>query len=128
MNKTIAEKRFETARKRLSEALKNLEAVMKEKLHESALEKKMIGISENDVRHHEAKAAEQSTIIQNLHYEINSLQKNLEDLGKENEFLNSKAQVLGERFSDLRTQGSNLVEALASDLAEIDKLVNGEVQ
>lgn len=124
--KSIAETRFENARKRLSTTLKNLESVMKEKLHEAALENKMINISLNDFKQHEARLVEQSTIIQNLHREINNLQKNLEDLGKENEFLSNENQVLEENFSNLREQGSNLVESITSDLTHIEEIINGE--
>ncbi len=124
--KTIAENRFGAARKRLSNALKNLEEAMKEKLHEAALEKKMIDVSDENSEAYEAKMVEQSTIIQNLHIEINNLQKNLEDLGKENEFLNTKNKVFAERISDLRTQGANLAEAMGSELAQIEQLIKGE--
>jgi len=124
--KTVAEARFEKARKRLSSTLNNLEAVMKEKLHEAALENKMINISLNDFKQHEARLVEQSNIIQNLHHEINNLQKNLEDLGRENEFLTTENHLLEQNFFHLHKQGSNLIESITSDLAQIEEIVNGE--
>lgn len=123
--KSAAETKFETARKRLSDALRNLEEVMKQKLHDAAVESKMIDVSEDD-SHTQAKIIEQETVIQNLNSEINNLQRNLSDLGKEAEFLDRKNKNLSEKFSELKEQGAGLIEAIESDLLKIEEIISEE--
>jgi len=126
MTKTTSDIRFEKARKRLSTALKDLEEVMKEKLHESAFQNKMISASEDDIERREAVLVEQATTIQTLHHEINTLQKNLEHVGKEVEFLNSKNEALAQRMNNLKSQGSSLIEAIELDLVQVQQLIKDD--
>jgi chromosome segregation ATPase len=125
MAKTHAETRFETARKRLSESLKTLEKTVKEKLHQAAIESKMLDVSENE-EEAQAKVVQQETIIQNLNEEINNLQKNLSDLGKEADFLNEKNRTLSEKISDSRNEKKSLLEAIEADLTKIENIINKE--
>jgi len=126
MSKNAAEIRFENARKRLSTALKELENVMKEKLHESAIEARMIDRDEDGGSSHHAKLIEQSTIIENLNSEINNLQKNLLEVGKQSDFLNEKNKVLGEKLGKFRERGASLVEAIEADIARIAEVIKNE--
>ena len=71
MSKTPAEFRFEKARQRLSHALENLEDAMKRKLHEEAIESRMIGAADSAA----ATVMEQEIIIQNLTLEVNNLHR-----------------------------------------------------
>lgn len=123
MSQTHAEIRFEKARKRLSAALKNLEEVVKEKLHEASVNATMMSVSDDDTNSAHAKLVEQETVIQKLNSEINNLQKNLSDLGKETEFLNEKNKVLGQRIAEFRTQGSSLIEAIEAELLSIEEVL-----
>jgi len=63
-------------------------------------------------------------VIQNLNEEINKLQKNLSDLGNENEFLNDKSKILGKKFDELRNTGRNLLDAIDVELAAIEEAIN----
>lgn len=112
MSKTHAEIRFEQARKRLSESLKNLEKTVKEKLHEPTINSP----EEND-------AAQKSATVQKLNDEINNLQKSLSDLGRETEFLNEKNKALAQKFSDFRAHGKGLIESVEADLVRIEEVI-----
>lgn len=118
MSKSIAEIRFEKARKRLSLALKELEEVTKNKLHDTAMESRMVEGGKE--------SAEQATMIQNLNLEINNLQQNLLNLGHEVEFLNEKNKVLGQRMNKLRKSNLSFVEAIEADLVRIEEVMKQE--
>lgn len=122
MTKTHAEIRFENARKRLSHALENLEDVMKRKLHEEAIESRMIRAADDS----DAEILEQATTIQNLNLEINNLQKALSDLGRETEFLNTKNKIFAEKLSAIRGEQLGLIEAIETDLAKISEAIKIE--
>ncbi len=123
MAKTPAEIRFETARKNLSESLKNLEKTVKEKFHQAVIDAKMLDIAGD---HGDEQALTQSTIIQNLNHEINKLQKNLSDLGKETEFLNEQNKVLSKKITETRTEKNSLVKSIEADLLRIEEIINEE--
>lgn len=123
MAQTHAEIRFEKARKRLSGALKNLEEVVKEKLHEASINATMISVSDDGDSAAHAKTVEQETIIQKLQSEINNLQNGLSDLGKENEFLNDRSKAMGSKISEFREKTSSLVEAIEADLLHIEEVL-----
>lgn len=121
--KTHAEIRFETARKRLSESLKNLESTVKEKFHQAVIDSRMLDVAEDS---EDSQAITQSTIIQNLNHEINKLQKNFSDLGKETEFLNEQNKVLSKKITETRAEKNSLVKAIEADLLKIEEIINEE--
>lgn len=126
MTKTHAEIRFEKARKKLSESLQNLEDIIKNKLHETAIQSKMIDVSAHDIENNQAIIVEQANTIQNLSHEINNLQENLLQVGKETEFLNEKNRVFAERLESFRKYQAQAVEAIEVDLARIEEIINNE--
>jgi len=119
MTKSASEIKFEKARKKLSDSLKNLEEVVKEKLQQVANEPKA-GDSNS--------LQDQSSLIQSLNSEINNLQNSLSHLGKETEFLNEKNKILSEKFSKFRSDQSILIEAIEADLAGIEEIIKDEEQ
>jgi CII-binding regulator of phage lambda lysogenization HflD len=123
MEKTHAEIRFDNARKRLSRVLKNLEEVVKEKLSQEMIEMKVFNSDQSDGQNFESKIIEQSQIIENLNSEINNLQKNLSDLGKESEFLSTKNKIFSEKIAEIRTKQSTLIEDIESDLLRIEEVI-----
>ena len=125
MSKTHSEIRFDAARKKLSDGLKNLEKTVKDKLHQSSIESKMLDVGENSDGS-QSRLAEQSSIIQNLNSEINNLQKNLSDLGRETEFLSEQNKILSKKISDSRIEKNILVEAIATDLLRIEEIIKDE--
>jgi hypothetical protein len=126
MTKNHAEIRFEKARKKLSESLQNLEDIIKNKLHETAIQSKMIDVSAHDIENNQAMIVEQANTIQNLSHEINNLQENLLQVGKETEFLNEKNRVFAERLESFRKYQAQAVEAIEVDLARIEEIINNE--
>jgi hypothetical protein len=122
MTKTHAEFRFEKARQRLSNALENLEDAMKRKLHEEAIESRMIGAADNAA----ATVMEQEITIQNLTLEVNNLQQSLSDLGRETEFSNIKNKIFAEKLAAIRDQQMSLIAAVESDLAKIAQAIKDE--
>ena len=120
--KNAAEIRFENARKKLSDALHDLEKTLKQKIHQAAIESRIINHNETGSRL-ETKVFEQETIIQTLNQEINNLQKLLADLGNEIEFISEKNKMITKKTEDFRIQGPNLIKAIESDLASIENLL-----
>ncbi len=123
MSKTHAEIKFEKSRKRLSAALKNLEEVVKEKLHEASINATMMSVSDDDSNSANARLVEQETMVQKLNSEINKLQKNLSDLGQETEFLREKNSHLATKIANFRTEQNNLIMAIEADLAHIEEAI-----
>ncbi len=115
MTQTPANLRFEEARKRLANALGNLEDVVKNKLHEEASSSRLIRSTEDS----QAKIIQQEIIIQKLNLEINNLQQNLSDLGQENEFLNTKNKIFAEKLINLRQERLEIIAEISSDLNKI---------
>lgn len=101
MTKTAAEIKFDKARKRLARLLKTLEETIKNKLNETSIQSKVIEASENEEDSWKARSIEKSAIIQNLNSELNKLQKNLEKLGLENEFLSEQNRILANKITQL---------------------------
>ncbi len=126
MTKTIAETRFEKARKRLSEALKNIEAVIKDKISEVDFQARIVDADDNYETAAEAVIAEQKATIKHLNSEINRLQKSMAEVGSEVEFLNEKNHILSKRKDDFVKQKNYLIHLIENDLQEIRKLINGE--
>lgn len=126
MTKTHAEIRFEKARKKLSESLQNLEDIIKNKLHETAIQSKMIDVSANDIENNQAMIVEQANTIQNLNHEINNLQQNLLQVGKETEFLNEKNRVFAQRLESFHKYQAQAIEAIEVDLTRIEEIINNE--
>lgn len=121
-----SEHRFNKARDRLSSALENLENIVKEKLHEAAIQNNLINSISDDFNSDQGIVAQQANTIQNLTNEINNLQKNLVEMSKEIEFLNEKSLTIAKRSDDSRNQSKLLVEDIEKDLIRITKLINDE--
>ena len=127
MSDSNVENRFENARKNLAETLKDLEEIIKQKIHESALQGRMISsVSENEIKNTQSALLEKSTTIENLNQEINNLQNNLLDLGKENDFLNKENKALASKLANSNSQQSRLIEAIESDLVKIENVIQKE--
>ncbi len=126
MSKTHAEIRFEKARKRLSDALSDLEKTTKKKLQEDVVDSKIFDVTAADSQRSQAKLIQQSELIKNLNTEINILQKNLSDLGKENEFLNAKNKAFSEKLIEVRSKKETLITAIESDLLRIEEILKNE--
>jgi hypothetical protein len=123
MSKTHSEIRFDKARKKLSDAFKNLEDVMKQKLHEAAIQSTMIRASEHDVGGRQAQIVEQLATIQSLNLEINNLQKNLINAGNETDFLNEKNKLLADKFAKLQKESLCFIETIETDITLIEEVM-----
>lgn len=111
--------RFDRSRKNLSTALNRLEDVIKEKIHEaSLLADGNAGDDEVD-----AKIIEQNAMLNKLSEEVNSLQNELSELGKENEFLKENNKILWNRIENFNRQKNDLVTAIEADLVLIHEVI-----
>lgn len=126
MKNSSTELRFDNARKRLADALKSLEESVKKKLHEGAIGSKMLDVGHEDFDGAQAKLIEQAVTIENLNSEINNLQKNLSLLGRDTEFMNTKNKIFAEKINEIRTQQSDLIIAIETDLAQIEEIINNK--
>lgn len=104
--------RFDQARVRLNNSLKELEKVITEKL-----------LTSNDAELRSTGAGEQAGIIQNLSDELNKLQNTLAEIGDENEVLAAENKSLLSNLNKFSSQGSTLVEAIESDLVRIEEII-----
>ena len=125
MAKQDFEIRFDNARIRLNVTLKELEKTISDKLHETTL-KSRVSVVAGDDSLLNSKVDEQFSTIQNLHSEINKLQKNLVELGQSNDSLIEENAILISNLNKLRTQGSTLAQEIESDLIRIEEIISGE--
>lgn len=120
------QKRFSNARDRLSLALKNLEEIVIEKIHENAISSKMLDAVDGDESSLRAKVFEQSSIIQNLSEELNKTQKLFSESSKENDFLKDKNRFFADKVFKFKTQGSSLIQAIESDLVRVKEIIKNQ--
>jgi hypothetical protein len=107
--------RFDRSRKNLSAALKQLEDVIRNKIKDSHSHDLNISDSEEI----DAAIIEKNAIITKLSDEVNRLQHELSELGKEAEFLKESNKALWQKIENFNRQKKSLVEAIAIDLKEI---------
>ena len=111
--------RFDKSRKNLSVVLKNLEEVVKEKIHEASILK----VSDQNADEVDAKIIEQNALIVKLNEEVNRLQNELSELGKEAEFLKENNKTLWHRIESFNRQKTDLVTAIEADLVLIREVM-----
>ena len=115
----MSENRFDKARDRLAQALKNLEEIVIEKIKETSIDTQML----NAVNTNGTSLVEQSIIINNLSEELNKIQKTMREIDKENEFLKDKNQFFADKIFKFKSQGSNLIQAVESDLVRVKEII-----
>jgi predicted nucleic acid-binding Zn-ribbon protein len=124
MSKNPAAIRFEKARRHLAQTLRNIEEVVKDKIHETAMNSKMLDVSGESDGSSNNKLIEQNAIIQNLNEEINDLQKNLSELGEEGDTLSDENKDLAIKLQKLQKDSRQIIELIESDLIKIEEVVN----
>ncbi|MBU6140782.1 MAG: hypothetical protein KGP29_04410 [Proteobacteria bacterium] len=116
--------KFDRSRKRLSHALKNLEEAIKEKIREAGRNAEMLAVNSDkfcDENH--VQFVEQNSAINSLKEEVNRLQNELSEIGKEAEFLRETNRALREKIENNRNQKNNLVKEIEDDLARIGEVI-----
>lgn len=122
-----AQKKFEEARDKLAASLKNLEEITIAKIHETSKNSRMmLDIAEGDESSLRAKLFEQSAIILNLSEELNKIQKTTGETDKENDFLKDKNRFFADKIFKFKTQGSNLIQAIESDLSRVKEIIKNQ--
>ncbi len=126
MSETV-QKKFEEARDKLAASLKNLEEITIAKIHETSKNSRMmLDIAEGDESSLRAKLFEQSSIILNLSEELNKIQKITGETDKENDFLKDKNRFFADKIFKFKTQGSNLIQAIESDLSRVKEIIKNQ--
>ncbi|MSP34029.1 MAG: hypothetical protein EXR06_03900 [Rickettsiales bacterium] len=126
MSETV-QKKFEEARDKLAASLKNLEEITIAKIHETSKNSRMmLNIAEGDESSLRAKLFEQSSIILNLSEELNKIQKTTSETDKENDFLKDKNRFFADKIFKFKTQGSNLIQAVESDLSRVKEIIKNQ--
>ena len=120
MSEISAEKKFENSRKKLSNTLKNLEEIIKDKIQQSAIENKMLDESSSTKP---IANLDQNLAIENQNKEISRLTQMLNDLEKEAEFLREKNKILTQKILHFRNQASNIVDAVQNDIIKIEDIL-----
>ena len=114
MSQKDFEIRFDAARARLNNSLKELEKTVTEKLYLSSS------------NHRNTNEDEQSALIKNLNNELNKLQKTLVEIGSVNKNLTEENQKLLNDLNKFDSYSSFLVEEVESDLTRIEEIIKGE--
>lgn len=130
MTKTVAEIRFDNARKRLGSALKGLEEMVKDRLHEAAeIQSKILSPEEVTSVKKQMRMVEQSVTIQNLTNEMSNLENSLSEVSDEAEFLRNQHKDLMKKLDNLYEEKESLVSAIEADLSRIDDIIkDGEIR
>ncbi len=122
MSKT-SEQRFAKSRDRLALALQNLEEIVTNKIHETALNARMLEVAGNDDDALRSRLLEQLAIVQNLNEELNKIQKINSEISKENDFLKDKNRFFADKAFKFKTDGSSLIQAVEEDLNRIKEII-----
>ena len=125
MLKISAELKFERARKKLADALKELDETFQAKLQEASNQTKLLEVDEDSFGDLQSRIVQQSTAIANLTSEINRLQNSLAEADKEADFTKEKNRALSQRFAEFRGKQKSLIEAIESDLTRLEQKIDG---
>lgn len=118
-----SKQRFLEAKAKLVEALHRIEECATAKIEEVIQNSEMFNNQNKDAVLLSAKVIEQNSLIENLNQEINSIQSAMEEMGKETEFLKEKNNFFADKMFKFKSQGSNLINAIESDLTRIKEIV-----
>lgn len=118
--KNNAQQKFENSRRQLTKSLKNLEEIIKEKIHESAIATRMLDESSTP---NSMKSVEQNIALENQNKEINNLQKTISELQNELEFLREKNKILTQKILHYRNQAGTVLEAVQNDILKIEEIL-----
>lgn len=125
MLKISAQLKFETSRKKLSQALKNLDATLQEKLKETA-NQNLLATNSRGFNDERVKIAEQETAIFNLTKELERLQNSLLAADKEIDFNKEKHRALKKKLDEFLGEQAKIVLSVETDLARLERLIEGE--
>ena len=120
MENNNSQQKFSNSRKKLSNTLKNLEEIIKEKIHESAIETRMLDESSTPSS---IKSLELNLALEKQNQEINHLQQTLNNLEKEVEFLREKNKILTQKILHFRNQANNILESANSEIIKIEEIL-----
>jgi hypothetical protein len=115
-----SQQKFDISRKKLANTLKNLEEIIKEKIHESAIKTRMLDESSNTSS---MRSLEQNLALEKQNQEINHLQQNLSNLEKEAEFLREKNKILTQKILHFRNQAVNIFESVSNEISKIEEIL-----
>ncbi len=121
-----SEQRFVKSRDRLALALQNLEEIVTNKIHETALNARMLEVAGNDDDALRSRLLEQLAIVQNLSEELNKIQKINSEISKENDFLKDKNRFFADKAFKFKTDGSSLIQAVEEDLTRIKEIIKNQ--
>ena len=112
--------KFDISRKKLANTLKNLEEIIKEKIHESAIKTRMLDESSTSSS---MRSLEQNLALEKQNQEINHLQQNLSNLEKEAEFLREKNKILTQKILHFRNQAGNIIGTVSNEICKIEEIL-----
>ena len=115
-----SQQKFNNSRKRLSNSLKNLEEIIKEKIHESAINTRMLDESSTSSS---MRSLEQNLALEKQNQEINHLQQTLGNIEKEAEFLREKNKILTQKILHFRNQAVNIIESVNNEVNKIEEIL-----
>ena len=116
----ISQHKFDNSRKKLATSLKNLEEIIKEKIHESAIKTRMLDESSTSSS---MRSLEQNLALEKQNQEINHLQQNLSNLEKEVEFLREKNKILTQKILHFRNQAGNIIGTVSNEICKIEEIL-----
>ena len=122
MQDPVAKAKFNSSRLHLSNALKNLEKIIKNKLEKNYIDNTTLNLQDN-FEEAEIKIHQQKLQISDLTREIHDLQKTLNEVSKENELLHSRINGSAEMKQKFCKESNDLIQSLNSKLKQIDEII-----
>jgi len=123
MNDPVAKAKFNSSRQNLSNSLKKLEQLVKDKIANNLNENSAINLQrDQDIA--ELEIHQQKLQINDLTIEINNLNQALNQVAKENELLHSRHNGLAEMRAKLNNQANEIIESVNNKLQKIEEIIS----
>ena len=122
MQDPVAKAKFNGSRLQLSNALKNLEKIVKEKLERNHHDSTAINLQDN-FEEAEIKIHQQKLQIVDLTNEIKLLQSTLNEVSKENELLHSRINGNASIRQKFNKESNQIIQSLEDKLKQIDEII-----
>ncbi len=116
-----SQKKFEEASEKLLLTLQNLEKITIEKL-----DKISFNTNDDSVSDLQNKLLQQDEIIKNLSQELNNMQNNMREIGKENDFLKDKNNFFSDKIFKFKSQAPKFIQSIEDDMNRILTIIKNE--
>ncbi len=122
-------------RKALNKAYENLfnkvhelEATALEKIKELSIASDFFDIKNSDLSDLKNKVIEQARAVEDLERQLEKAHEKIENLKKENDFLNEKNSLHIDKIFKFKSQGSKLIESIEEQLEQVKSVIKKKLK